>query len=115
METQHGHRRRAFAVVGIGKKTSAPWRNAERVEEIGGDIFAVGHCDRCLRTGAPHAQVGVTLTDLERSQLFERSSAGAKQLVGLPREEVPVVLWPPVVVTLRVSRLVKKLERLEIA
>src|SRR5690242_17518770 len=101
METQHGDRRRALAVVGAGEKTSTPGRYAERVEEIGGDVLAVGHRNRNRRTGAPHAQVGVTLTDLERSQLFERGR-GAKQLVRLPREEVPVVLWPRVVVTLRV-------------
>src|SRR5690349_19348681 len=103
MKTQYGDRWRTFAVVGIGEKTSAPGRYAERVEEIGGDVFAISHRDWNWRTGAAHAQVGVTLTDLERGQLFERGSAGAKQLVRLPREEVPVVLWPPVAVSLRVS------------
>src|SRR5690349_21392943 len=103
METQHGDGRRAFAVVVIGEETSAPGRNAEHVEEIGGDVLAVGHRNRNRRTGGPHTQVRVTLTDLERSQLFERGRAGAKQLVRLPREEVPVVLWQPVAVTLCVS------------
>lgn len=39
----------------------------------------------------------------EGSDLFERGRAGAKQFVRLPREEVPVVLWQSVAVSLRVS------------
>src|SRR5215469_6892999 len=103
VETQHGDRRRSLAVVGIGEKTSAPRRNAERLKEIARDVLAVGHCDRNRRTGAPHAQVGISLADLERSQLLKRRGARTKKLVRLPRKQIPVVLRPLVAISLRVS------------
>ena len=47
---------------------------------------------RSRRTGAPHSQLRVTDTDLERREALKRRSTSTKQLVCLPREETPTIL-----------------------
>ena len=78
VEAHHGDRWRAFSVVGFGEQTPAPRGNAEGFKEIAGDVLAVGCRDRGWRTGAPHAQVGVSLSDLKGGQLLERGGVGAE-------------------------------------
>ena len=92
VETHHRGRRRAFLVVGIGEQAAAPGRNAERGEEIAGDVLAdsPSRLEPANRRAARPTRR--CRTDLERRQVLECRSVGAKEPVRLPREETPVVL-----------------------
>ena len=89
VEAHDRHRRCALLVVGIREQPPAPRGYAQGAEEIAGHILSVRRIGRRFRSRTAYSQRGVA--GLERGEILEAWRVGAKEPVGFPGKQTPVV------------------------